>query len=123
MFRILFLSLILIGLVAAVRAEKVNPIPSPTSPILDVIGKSSDKDLVARFEALKIELSEDRAVEGYIINYGTKSEILKRERQIRKALAFHKIDPKRVVILSGGKRDHLETIIYVIPSSSEPPTP
>jgi hypothetical protein len=123
MFRVLFLSLILIGSVAIVHAEKVNPIPAPTSRVVDVIEKSSDKDLIVRFEGIRIELSKDPTLEAYIINYGIKSQIRKRERQIRKALVFHKIDPKMVVIVNGGKLHYLKTTIYIIPSGSEPPTP
>jgi hypothetical protein len=124
MFRVLFLSLILIGSVAIVHAEKVNPIPAPTSFIpLDTIRTASDKDIIARFEGLKNELSKDPTARGYIINYGTKSQIQKRERQVRKALVFHKIDPKMVLIASAGSRGYLETIIYLIPASAEVPQP
>jgi len=124
MFRVLFLTLILVGSVAFAHAEKVEPIPSPTTPlVLDEIGKSSDKDLIARFQVLKDKLLEESDITAYIINYGSESQIKKRKKQIQKALAFHKIDLKRVVSVYGGKFDWLTTKIYIVPQKVEPPTP
>ena len=130
MFRVLFLLLVLFGSSAfsliskpvSTISKSIAPVPKPTTP-LDTIGKAADIDVMARFDALRIILSEDSTALGYIVNYGTKSQIRKRERQIRKALAFQKIDSKRVKIVSGGNLLDFSTIIYVIPEKIEVPTP
>jgi hypothetical protein len=131
MFRVFFLILFLFSSVALSFIPKpispiqksISPVPKPTSPlVLDIIGKSSDKDLIARFVSLKLKLSEETTAKAYIINYGTEFQIRKRERQIRKALAFNKIDSKRVVIVRGKDIDHMRTEIYILPEDVEPPS-
>jgi hypothetical protein len=131
MFRVVFLILFLFSSIALSFIPKstlpiqksVVPIPKPTEVVMfDSIGKSSDKDLIGRFLALKNKLSEATNEYAYIINYGTESQIRKRERQIRKALAFHQIDSKRVVIVRGKNIDYLTTKIYIIPENVEPPS-
>ena len=123
MFRVLFLLAILMISILTVHAEGVRPVPAPTTPIVfDKIEKSSYREIKARVGVLKIELSKDPTVAAYIINYGTKAQIKKRERQIRNALAFHKIDLTRVNIISGGDQGSLITKIYLVPRAVEPQT-
>lgn len=133
MFRVLFLILVLMSSAAfslisktgnSASPKSVAPVPAPTSftPI-DRIGKASDKDIIARFDAVRIGLENDPTSTAYIINYGTGKQIRKRERQFRKAFAFHKIERKRITMVSGGNNGILETVIYVIPAEVKPPNP
>jgi hypothetical protein len=94
------------------------------STLLDTIGPASDDDIKARFDALRIALSNDPSARGYIINYGTPRDITRRERQIQKAISFLKIDASRVTVVSGGdKGNGIETRVYVVPSGADNPTP
>lgn len=103
----------------------VGSIEAPLTPqLVDTINAASNDDIKARFDALRIALSNDPAAQGYIINYGTVRQITARERQIRTAITFLKIDPSRVTIVRGGdKATGIETQVFVVPAGATPPTP
>lgn len=130
MFRVLFLILVLLSSAAFSLMSKspspnhkpLSPIPEPTR-LCDTIGKVSDNELIARFEGLRIELEEDETARGCIINYGTKSQIKKRNKQIKKAFLFLKIDPSRITTLKGGDQDSLETSVCIVLQGVECPQP
>ncbi len=96
----------------------------PEAQLIDTINAASNDDIKARFDALRIALSNDPAAQGYIINYGTARQIATRERQIRTAISFLRIDPSRVTIVRGGDRGTgIETQVFVVPAGATPPTP
>ena len=131
MFRVLFLIVVLLSSAAfslfskpvSTKPKPFSPVPKPTSLMtLDLIGKSSEKDLIARFSVLGDKLKKEADVIAFIITRGTKSQLKKRERQIRKALAIHKIDSERVKLISTEDSDDFRTEIYLIPGGVKPPS-
>jgi hypothetical protein len=103
----------------------VGSIETPAvAQLIDTIGPAQPDDIKARLDALRIALGNDPAATGVIINYGPPRLIATRERQIRSAIMFLKIDPSRVQILRGGAgTGAIETRVYVVPSGATPPTP
>jgi len=84
----------------------------------------SNDDVRARIDNLYIELSNDPTAQGYIINYGTARQIAARERQIRNAISFRRLDASRVTLVRGGDDGSgVESVFFVVPSGAEPPTP
>jgi hypothetical protein len=84
----------------------------------------SNDDVRARIDNLYIELNNDPTAQGYIINYGTARQIAARERQIRNAISFRRLDASRVTLVRGGDDGSgVESVIFVVPSGAEPPTP
>lgn len=125
MIRALFLIFVLLSSALFVPGANYTPVFSVSGhgPI-DNIGKASDVDVTARMDALRIYLSQDLTARGYIINYGTKSEIKKRVRQLKKAFSFLKIDTSRVTVINGGNRDNgIETLVWGVPAGAENPKP
>ena len=103
----------------------VGSIQAPLeASLIDTINAASDDDVKARFDALRIALSNDPTAQGVIINYGTTRQIATRERQIQKAIRFLQIDASRVTVLRGGdKGTGIETQVFVVPAGATPPTP
>lgn len=100
----------------------VSELPKPT--LIDTINAATDDDLKARFDALRIALSNDPAASATIINYGTARQIATRERQITKALRFLQVDQSRVQVLRGGdKGNGIETQVWIVPAGATAPVP
>ncbi len=92
--------------------------------LIDTINAASNDDIKARLDALRIELGNDPAAQGVIINYGSAKQIAAREKQLRTAITFLRIDSSRVQIIRGGdKGTGIETQVFVVPAGVTPPTP
>jgi hypothetical protein len=99
----------------------VNPKPR----LFDEFGKLPDDEVKARIQNLYVELGNNPNSQGYIINYGTDKEITNRERQIRKAIDFLKLDPSRVTLVRGGASPNggVYTKVWIVPPGAANPTP
>ena len=109
-------------------ARTVSAVGSIETPreasLIDTIGAATDDDIKARFDALRVALSNDPTATAVIINYGTARQITTRERQIQKAIRFLSIDASRVTVLRGGdKGTGIETQVFIVPAGVTPPTP
>lgn len=107
---------------------------SETAGIAQIIGSSEvdrfgalqPDDVKARIDNFYVtQLNNNPSAQGYIINYGTEKQNADREKQIRKAISFLKLDPSRVIIVNsvvttGGD---VRTVFYVVPAGATPPTP
>jgi hypothetical protein len=103
----------------------VGSIQAPLrSQLIDTIGAASNDDIKARFDALRIALSNDPTATAVIINYGTARQIATRVRQNNTAIKFLGIDTSRVTQISGGdKGTGIETQVFIVPAGATPPTP
>jgi hypothetical protein len=124
MFRILFLVLILMSSFAA--AQIVDKTPAEARPeavkIIEV-GKAYDGEIKAYMDGFMLKLLADPTAQGYIINYGSNKEILKRERQIKKGIAFRRYDTARITLVRGGNEKVIRTQFWIVPEGAEKPTP
>jgi hypothetical protein len=92
----------------------------------DEFGKIPGNEIKARIQNLYVELENNPTGQGYIIIYGTDEEIASREKQIRKALDFLKLDANRVTAVRGGANPTGEgvwTIIRILPPGAPFPEP
>ncbi len=76
-----------------------------------------------KMDAFFVELSNNPAAQGYIINYGTDREIAKREKQIRNSITFRRYDASRITLVRGGNREVIKTDLWLVPPGAESPTP
>jgi hypothetical protein len=71
---------------------------------VDEFGRQGDNEVKARVDNLFIQLQNNPAHQGYIINYGTPTEIKKRRTQLMRAIWFRRYDPHRVTFVDGPNR-------------------
>jgi hypothetical protein len=76
-----------------------------------------------RMDAFYVELSNNPASQGYIINYGTDREIMIREKQIRVSIQWRKFDATRITFVRGGLRETVKTELWQVPPGAENPQP
>jgi hypothetical protein len=99
----------------------VAALPQPR--LIEEVGPLTADDLRARIDNLFIELQNDPAATGYIINYGPPRQVTARERIIRSHIQLRRYDATRVVIVNGGEEAEIRTRIYIVPQGATPPTP
>jgi hypothetical protein len=118
MFRVLLLILILP--VAAVFAQTVQPAKAVK---FDEFTAAANNSVKTRLQAFLVELGNNPASQGYIINYGTDGEITARESQIREAIRVRRFDAQRVTLMRGGFGKTVRTEFWVVPDGAEKPVP
>lgn len=124
MFRVLFLILILSSSFAFAQTEDKTTVESPPEAIkLEEFGKATNGYVKMLFDSFMVKLHADPSARGHIINYGTDKQIMMREKQIRNAIAFRKIDRSRITIVRGGNTGGLKTQFWIVPAGAENPTP
>jgi hypothetical protein len=118
MFRILFLLLVLMSSLAfaqteeTLKAVKYSEFETATNGYVKMI-----------IDGFYVELSNNPASQGYIINYGTDREIAIREKQIRVSIQWRKFDAARITFVRGGFWKNPKTELWVIPPGAETPQP
>ena len=107
------------------NSETGSVADKPRARLFDEFGPLVDDDVKARIQNLYVELGNNPSAQGYIINYGTDREIANRERQIRKAISFLKLDPSRVTLVRGGASPNggVYTKVWIVPPGADNPTP
>ena len=122
--RILFLILIVMSSVAFAQTEEnTEPQETPKAIKFDEFEKASNGYVKMKMDAFFVELSNNPAAQGYIINYGTDREIAKREKQIRNSITFRRYDVSRITLVRGGNREVIKTDLWLVPPGAESPTP
>lgn len=89
------------------------------TPILvDEFGRLPKKDIEARLTKFYSELSNNQNSQGYIINYGTDTEIAAREK-------FRHFDRSRITLVRGGPHESgkVYTKLWRVPPGADNPTP
>lgn len=94
--------------------------------LVDEFGATPNGDFRARMDAFFIALGDQPNAQGYIINYGTKQELARREKLLRNFITFKKYDMSRVTFVRGGANTAGEkgvwTKLWLVPPGSLPPT-
>ena len=122
--RILFLILIVMSSVAFAQTEEnTEPQETPKAIKFDEFEKATNGYVKMKMDAFFVELSNNPAAQGYIINYGTDREIAKREKQIRNSITFRRYDVSRITLVRGGNREVIKTDLWLVPPGAESPTP
>lgn len=95
-----------------------NPQPTSNAEKFDEFGKATIGDVKARLHNLYLELNKNPNSQGYIINYGSKNEIIARENQIRSNITFLKLDLSRVTIKKANANNGVKTEFWIIPADA-----
>jgi len=122
--RILFLILIVMSSVAFAQTEEnTEPQETPKAIKFDEFEKATNGYVKMKMDVFFVELRNNPAAQGYIINYGTDREIAKREKQIRNSITFCRYDASRITLVRGGNREVIKTDLWLVPPGAESPTP
>lgn len=118
MLRILFLIFVLMSSGAFALAQQ----KSDKAYKFDEFGKVNNREFNERYNKFLIKLqNEEPTATGYIVNYGTASEIAKRELQIRDSVPRSCHHDCRIVIVNGGESKELKTVFWIVPNGDKPP--
>lgn len=118
MIRILFLLLILLSSAAFAQTEE-----KPKATKLDEFEKATNGYVKMKMDYFYVELNNNPAAQGYIINYGTDREIATREKQIRVSIQWRKFDATRITFVRGGFREEVKSEFWLVPPGAENPQP
>jgi hypothetical protein len=102
--------------------ENTEPPETPKAIKFDEFEKATNGYVKMIMDTFFVELSNNPATQGFIINYGTEREIAKREKQIRVSIAFRKFDASRITFVRGEYRKVIKTDLWLVPPGAEPPT-
>ena len=124
MLKVFFLILIIMSPIAFAQAqENTEPQEFLQAIKFDEFEKATNGNVKMRMDAFFVELSNNPAAEGYIINYGTNKEVAKREKQVRNSIAFRRYHTLRITFVRGENREVIKTELWLVPPGAEPPTP
>ena len=118
MLRLLFLLLILMGSLAFAQTPE-----KPKAVKFGEFETATNGIVKMKMDAFYVELNNNPAAQGYIINYGTDREIAIRRNQISVSIAWRKFDGTRITIGDGGFRDGVKSELWIVPSGAENPQP
>ena len=118
MLRILFL--LFIVMCPAAFGQTDEP---PKAVKVDEFGRATNGHVKMKMDYFYVELNNNPAAQGYIINYGTNREIAIREKQIRVSIAWRKYDAARITFVSGGFREEVKTELWYVPPGAANPEP
>lgn len=99
---------------------------NPEPRLFDEYGSLANGDVEARTQNIFFVLGNKPGAQGYIINYGTKSEIARREKQIRYAISSMNLDATRITLVNGGANPRgkgVWTRVWLVPAGAVNPTP
>lgn len=123
MWRILLLILISLIAMSSTAFSQIqdNSPQEKKAYIFAEMEKADDNTVKEKVEDFYIKLKKDSYSQGYIINYGTDTEVTKRERQIRDSMNFREQDSPRITFIRGENKGKLKTAFWIVPNGAEPP--
>jgi hypothetical protein len=130
MFRILFLILVLVS--AAFAQNEQIVVCRPNSNICDPVPRAGkkdefkeidDADFKTHLKDFFAELQKKSGSQGVIINYGSETEIVKREKLIVESTKNRKYDSSRLTLVRGGNAEIPKTEFWIVPPGAENPVP
>ncbi len=95
-----------------VPAGAENPQPESTATKFDEFGKVNSGEIKFRLDGFLIALQNNPNQKGYIVNYGSTTEVAKREKAIKSYLLIRNADLSRVKILKGGSSKTIKTELW-----------
>ena len=109
------------------EASEIGSVATPPicRCIFDEFGKLPNDEVKARIQNMYVELGNNPNAQGYILNYGTETEITNREKQTKKAINYLKLDSRRVTDVRCGANLYSDkavwTKIFIIPPGLNAP--
>jgi hypothetical protein len=122
MLKVLFLLLFLMNFAAfAQTQEKPKQDNLHKAYKSAEFGRITNGHIEALFDGFLAELANDKTAQGYIINYGSNREVVRRERHIRNQINFREIDAQRITFIQGGILNEIKTEFWIVSENAEPP--
>lgn len=115
--KLLVLVVLLLTVTAAGQFER------PIARQFDELGRAPDGEVKVRLHHLYVDLGNDPTAHAVFVNYGSARQIAAREKQIMKAIAFQRLDPRRLTILRAGPWPQVLTEMWFVPAGAENPVP
>jgi hypothetical protein len=98
-------------------------VPLPNPELVDEFGPIPNNDVKARLDIFGGRLSNDPTATGYIVNYGSSSQVARREKLIRDYLVNNVgIDASRLVFVNGGIESAIRTRLWLVPAGADAST-
>lgn len=105
------------------RADPPNIEPEPEAYIEAEYGRITKANAVRIFRNFYGELAKNSNLQGYIINYGTNTEIALREKWIAENINFRRFDRSRITLVRCGRKGGLRTVMWIVPPGAANPKP
>ena len=90
---------------------------------LPTIGNVPNDEVRVQIDELFRQLSNNPSDTGYIITYGSRRDITRRENLIKDQIRLRRYPANRVVFLQGGDEGEVRSEIYRVPPGATPPSP
>ncbi len=73
-----------------------------------------------RLDNFLITLQNDPNSTGYVINYGSKREVSRREKLFRTHFRDRNFQTDRIVFVNGGIEKRIRTRLWIVPAGADP---
>lgn len=91
----------------------------PIGEPIDNFGEIPNDDVRARTDSLFISLQSDPNSKAFIINYGSRKAVIKRENIIRNHVKLRGYDINRMVFQYKGEEKEIRTIFWIVPEGAD----
>ena len=120
--------LVCLALICVISRNSFSQLPANVSPDKPVAVKVFEIGKVSAREFARIWKREDWRFSDwitqlYIINYGTNTEIARRERVIANSISFRNFDRNRITLVRGGPGIGPRTVVWKVPYGADNPEP
>lgn len=106
---------------SAIFAQNSSSTKNSKAELSGEFGNAPIGQIRSEMDSFLLELQNNPASQGYVINYGTNKDISAREKLFRNHLIFRKFDSSKIVIVRGGFREAVKTELWVVHSGAEMP--
>jgi hypothetical protein len=96
-----------------VPAGGENPKIDAAAKKIDEFGKATSGELKARLDFIYIELNNNPDYQGYIVNFGSTKDVIRREKEIKMYASFRKYDLSRLEFIRGGAGKTIKTEFWI----------
>ncbi len=103
-------------------AEGSGIVSGTPDPILkDEFGNLANDDVKARLDPFASDLQANPNATGYVVNYGSATQVARREKLIRDYLVKDRgINARRLVFVKGGVEQVIRTRLWLVPAGADP---
>lgn len=128
MLRILFLVLVVMASMAFAQKEE-KPVSGEIRNALSVdslfeeFGVVPNGQIRSYLDNFFNNLHNNPTAKGYILNYGNKRDVSRRERLFRDHITFRGMNASQITFMRGKKGVDLKTQLWIVPEGAKPPTP
>lgn len=122
MWRVLFLILIVsVSLVFAQEKQDADLSEKPKAELIEEFAAVPNGRVRLYLDIFFNTLQNNPSAEGYVLTYGARKDVGRREKLFRNHIAFRRADSSRLKFVRG-KGVEFKTQLWIVPAGAEPPT-